>query len=844
MRFGYNFSNLCGTVYQCGNILFTPSGNEIISAVGSRVTVFNIVKHTSVTLPFESRALIKRMAMTPNGRLLLTIDEDGHSLCVDFAHRTVLYRFNFKKTPEAVEFSPNGKYFAITLGKKIQIWFTPGKDRVFAPYVLHQTFTGHHDNVLSLNWSPDSTRLVTGSADLSVKVYMIRPPPKHPSKNILLIQDDRSSSSNNNNDNSNNSNNVNNDQEYNNNNNLYSTTLAGHRGQVVACFFTSSGRGITSVASDGAVFEWIEESQEIIKRLPSIDGMEVDADADDDDGNNSDVLTRWKLDEKHYIQQDHAKITSANMVNAKNLLLVGFSSGVFGLYEMPGVTNIYTLSISQHKINTVAISPTSDWLAFGAKDLGQLLVWEWQSETYVLKQQGHYYNVNCVAFSPDGQLVATGGDDAKVKVWNTSSGFCFVTFNEHKAPVKAMEFACGETGSAIITASLDGTVRAFDLARYRNFRTMRPPEPCQLLSLAIDGGGEVVCAGAMEPYEIYTWSLRTGKLLDVLTGHNGPVCSLAFSPLQPILASSSWDKSVRVWEPYKSTTPIETFPHRSEVLAVSFRPDAKELCSTTLDGTICMWDVENGTPTGTIDARRDVRNPTSLCYSADGTCILVSSGQNSNVCIYSIEQKVLIKRYTMTHRKNATMRSQSVRFSPTGHSWAAATSEGLMVYSLNEQPFTPVALSEAATPQRVRSLLNKKKYGQALVLSMHLNDSIIVREAFEAVPVENIQVVAKSIPAGFLQRLLDLISVALADTPHIEFYLNWINTLMNGNIVTVQTPQFMRTLRGLKRAVNSHQNDLKEVCDENQYMMSYAMSLSTLVVGEDDSSSSSRVQTK
>ena len=183
----------------------------------------------------------------------------------------------------------------------------------------------------------------------------------------------------------------------------------------------------------------------------------------------------------------------------------------------------------------------------------------------------------------------------------------------------------------------------------------------------------------------------------------------------------------------------------------------------------------------------------------------------------------------MTHRKNATMHSQSVRFSPTGHSWAAATSEGLMVYSLNEQPFTPVALTEAATPQRVRSLLNKKKYGQALVLSMHLNDSEIVREAFEAVPVENIQLVAKSIPAGFLQRLLDLISVALADTPHLEFYLNWVNTLMNGNIATVQTPQFMRTLRALKRAVNSHQNDLTEVCDENQYMMSYAMSLSTLI---------------
>ena len=181
--------------------------------------------------------------------------------------------------------------------------------------------------------------------------------------------------------------------------------------------------------------------------------------------------------------------------------------------------------------------------------------------------------------------------------------------------------------------------------------------------------------------------------------------------------------------------------HRSEVLAVAFRPDAKELCSTTLDGNICMWDVENGTPTGTIDARRDLKNPTSLCYSADGTCILIGSGKNSNVCIYAVEQKALIKRYTMTRRKNAEMHSQSVRFSPTGHSWAAATSEGLMVYSLNEQPFTPVALTEAATPQRVRSFIKKQKYGEALILSMHLNDSTIVREAFEAVPLESIPIV-------------------------------------------------------------------------------------------------------
>ncbi len=71
-------------------------------------------------------------------------------------------------------------------------------------------------------------------------------------------------------------------------------------------------------------------------------------------------------------------------------------------------------SISDQRISSVAVNSTGEWLAFGCKGLGQLLVWEWQSETYVLKQQGHFYDMNALAYSPDGQLVATGGDDCKV----------------------------------------------------------------------------------------------------------------------------------------------------------------------------------------------------------------------------------------------------------------------------------------------------------------------------------------------------------------------------------------------------------------------------------------------
>lgn len=82
---------------------------------------------------------------------------------------------------------------------------------------------------------------------------------------------------------------------------------------------------------------------------------------------------------------------------------------------MPGFENIHTLSVSSERITAASFNGAGDWLALGCASLGQLLVWEWRSETYVLKQQGHYYDVSAVAFSPDAGFIATGADDAKVR---------------------------------------------------------------------------------------------------------------------------------------------------------------------------------------------------------------------------------------------------------------------------------------------------------------------------------------------------------------------------------------------------------------------------------------------
>lgn len=74
LKYAYNFSNLCGIVYKCGNVVFTPDGHSLLSPVGNRVTVFDLLANVSYTLDIEARSNISRIAVSPNGQLLLIID--------------------------------------------------------------------------------------------------------------------------------------------------------------------------------------------------------------------------------------------------------------------------------------------------------------------------------------------------------------------------------------------------------------------------------------------------------------------------------------------------------------------------------------------------------------------------------------------------------------------------------------------------------------------------------------------------------------------------------------------------------------------------------------------------
>ena len=622
MSFRYQFSNLCGTVYSDGNVVFTADGNTVISPVGNRCSVFNLSQNIAYTLPCENRQNIACIALSPNNSLLLTIDVDGHALLINFPRRIVLHHFNFKSPVRDAQFSPDGMYIAVTFGRHIKVWKTPSAHREFAPFELHRTFANFPDEVTCLDWTSDSQFLIGGCQGMTSRIFST-----HTMEAFEPI-----------------------------------AISGGHRGPLVAVFFASQSGQVYTVSQDGMLIVWQWASN------------------DHTTGNSRAFVEGHMIREaKHFFKQN-GKVTCATLHKPSNMLVVGFSNGVFELYDLPSFSLIHALSVSQKCISTVAINATGEWLTFGASLLGQLVVWEWQSESYILKQQGHYFDTNCLSYSPDGQWIATGGDDGKVKVWQTSTGFCFVTFTEHEAAVTDIQFA--SRGSILLSSSMDGTVRAFDMLRYRNFRTFVTPEPVQLTCLSMDAASEIVCAGSTDTFEIFCWSMQTGKLIERLGGHEGPISAIQFAPLQGLIVSSSWDKTVRVWNLYSSRITNEILTHNSDVLDVAFSPTNKQICSATMDGQLWLWDPYDAMLIGTIDCRHDVGGGrgskdkvstanlaagkffTSVCYSADGQWIL-AGGKSKFVCIYNVNTQSLVTRFPLS--RNLSMEGVLEFLNSKGH---------------------------------------------------------------------------------------------------------------------------------------------------------------------------------
>jgi len=393
--------------------------------------------------------------------------------------------------------------------------------------------------------------------------------------------------------------------------------------------------------------------------------------------------------------------------------------------------------------------------------------------------------------------------------------------------------------------------------------------------------------------------MQNGRLLEILSGHEAPVNSLTFSSSESVLVSGSWDKTFKIWDVFSGKGSRETINMTSDVLAVVFRPDGAEIAAATLSGQINFFDVQSATQVGSIEGRNDLGSGrretdlvtakqtlktkafTSLCYTADGQCIL-AAGHSKNVCIYHVREQILLKKFEISQNrsfdgmdeicnrrkmtefgnmalveerdpddgksvtiplpgvKQGDMAARAfkpevqvtcVKFSPTGRSWAASTTEGLLVYSLDHNlVFDPLELEKEITVSNIRDTLCKKEFSKALMMALKLNERKLMVEVFESIKPEEVELIVTFLSDQYVERLIEFVADQLESSNHLEFCLLWVKTLLmtHGQRLKNRSMNVLSTLHNLQRILYNKQQSLEKICDHNKYSLQYIISVGHL----------------
>ncbi|NEO52294.1 MAG: PQQ-binding-like beta-propeller repeat protein [Okeania sp. SIO3B5] len=272
---------------------------------------------------------------------------------------------------------------------------------------------------------------------------------------------------------------------------------------------------------------------------------------------------------------------------------------------------------------SVAISFDGEILASSrGKDIQ---LWNLQTGKLLDTLSSHQANVRSVAVSPDGRTLASGSGDGTVKLWDIPTGEMLVSFL-HSGVVTAVAFTAD--GRTVIGCSADRGMKSWDIYTGRLLHRMNGTQPIAF------GAGGLRMAASGGPRFIRLWNAEQGQLLRNLsipnTNNNGGIEAIAFSEDgQTIAHAMKGESKVLVWdvETWKVRYTLEK--HSQAIKAIAISPDGKILASSSEDGNINLWDL------GTGKLLRSIKGDGAIVFSPDSKQ-LVSVSQDNLIQLWQI----------------------------------------------------------------------------------------------------------------------------------------------------------------------------------------------------------------
>ena len=474
--------------------------------------------------------------------------------------------------------------------------------------VLVHVFRGHTGAVTSVAFSPDGTLILSGSADSTVKTWDVD------SGNERL-------------------------------------TFNGHSAAVLGVSFSPDGKQVVSGSKDHLVKTWDTLTGKQTRSLEghsksvhcvafSSDGKQVVS------GSSDDTARTWDLDtgmQIHILRGKSGPVYDAKFSHDGRLIVCCYDKHTAQFWDAHDGTLKRVLRGHNKAVQSVDFSPDGIHVVTGSLD-GQAIVWNVETgqrhltvsdpappptlggllENLIDKARG----VVSVAFSPDGGQILTANLDKALKTWDTRIGRSNQVLQGHRDMVSCAAFSAD--GQQMVSGSYDQTLIVWDTRTRKKIHLLEGHDgPVKSAAFSPDGRWIVSGSGndsqkieGRRNQVLVVWDARSGERVRTLKGHDAAVSSVAFSPAGDLIASGSWDKTVKIWDALTGKEIRTLAGHNQKVTAIAFHPTRKELASGSEDRFVRTWNLETGEVLHKLGHIDDVK---CLAYSADGQKIASGS---------------------------------------------------------------------------------------------------------------------------------------------------------------------------------------------------------------------------
>ena len=448
--------------------------------------------------------------------------------------------------------------------------------------------SGHGDQVISAVYSPDGTRIVTGSFDKTARIWDARTGAQ------LAV-------------------------------------LSGHGGLVYAAVYSPDGTRIVTTSADKTARIWDAHTGAQLAVL-SGHGDEVMGAAYSHDGSR---IVTGSLSTAARIWDARTGVQLAVMSgNGDSVFTGAYSPDGSRIVSCPGdkTARIWDARTGKdltllrgHGDNVKFASYSRDGThVVTASSDRTARTWDARTGAQLAVLSGHGGIVYSAAYSPDGTRIVTASDDKTVRIWDARTGAQLVVLSGHGGYVYSAAYS--PDGSRIVSASGDKTTRVWDSRIGAQLAVLSGHDGYLHTAAYSPDGTRIVTAANDTTARI--WDAGTGAQLAVVSQNGNELYSAAFSPDGTrIVTALTNDKTARIWDAGTGAQLMVLSGHGGWLNAASYSPDGTRIVTSSLDKTARIWDAHTGVELAALSGHGDYVY--SAAYSADGTRIVTSSADKT-----------------------------------------------------------------------------------------------------------------------------------------------------------------------------------------------------------------------